>query len=538
MYPSADNEDGVKDPMEILEDALVLCTFGRFHIRLLLTTMAASCASMIVTTTTSYIVPNAECDLNMTIIEKGLLTSMPFFGQVSCSLIAGFVTDAFGRKRFLVGGFFGIFICAVIEGSSQTFWMLAIAKLLAGVCSCFCFTIPVVLLSELVHKHVRDRVLLINASFMSISLITIAFISWGLLPLQLDITVIEGYFVLHSWNIYLYVCSIFSLIAAISYYYLPESPKFLLSHGQENKALEIMKDIYQSNTRNHRDTFPITSLNASGSYVPTTKDTFKKQIINALLEVKNLFRPPLRGRLCLFCIITFVCLLAYSSLRMWYPQISTMVENYQQTHNRTDRFCAMITEYTQEKLNYEQKIDGILNPPIGSNLTVSELDANDTEICVPHISGTETYTNGILLGFVSFIGIGISTYVVKFFGVKPLMIFLLIICGACSASLYWTNSLISMAILISTTCGFMQTAMSLQYNLLMRAFPTTLRTLSVSIITMIGRIGSLLGSILFPVMLTYGCMTPFIALSVLSLAITSLVYFLPSPSDKNHTGDK
>ncbi|CAG9793359.1 unnamed protein product [Diatraea saccharalis] len=243
--------------MEILEDALVHCKFGRFHIRLLLTTMAASCASMMVTTTSSYILPNAECDLNMTIIEKGLLTSMPFCGQVSASLFAGFMTDAFGRKMFLIGGLLGIFVSSVIEGSSQNFWMLAVGKLFEGVCSCFCYTIPSVLLSELVHKNVRNRVLLLFASFTSISLILIALISWGLLPLNLKITLIEGYFVLHSWNIYLYVCSLCSLIAAISYYYLPESPKYLLSHGQENEALEVLKDIYSSNTRENRNSFPV-----------------------------------------------------------------------------------------------------------------------------------------------------------------------------------------------------------------------------------------------------------------------------------------
>ncbi|CAG9793358.1 unnamed protein product [Diatraea saccharalis] len=123
----------------------------------------------------------------------------------------------------------------------------------------------------------------------------------------------------------------------------------------------------------------------------------------------------------------------------------------------------------------------------------------------------------MILGAASLIGICISTCMTKFFGIKPLIIILLIICSACSGSLYWTNSLIVIAILISATCGLMQTALSLQHNLLVRAFPTTLRTLSLSIIIMIGRIGSLLGSILFPVMLTYECMTPFITLSVLTL---------------------
>ncbi|KAL0868358.1 hypothetical protein ABMA27_007877 [Loxostege sticticalis] len=218
--------------------------------------------------------------------------------------------------------------------------------------------------------------------------------------------------------------------------------------------------------------------------------------------------------------MTFVCLLAYSSLRLWYPQISTIVENYQKSHNQTDWFCVMITDYT-ESLPQNAKNTSFLE----TNFTV-----NQTEVCIPRISGSETYTNGMILGFMSLFGIGISTYAVVFFGHKILMFVLLLTCAACSGSLYWTNSLIAMALLISATCGLMQTALSLQQNLLVRVFPTTLRSLSIQIIVMIGRIGSLLGSVLFPVMLTYGCMVPFLVLSVLTLCVATSVYFLPSPN--------
>lgn len=50
-----------------------------------------------------------------------------------------------------------------------------------------------------------------------------------------------------------------SLIASVSFYYLPESPKFLLSHGQENEALEVLKEIYSTNTGKSKDTYPVSS---------------------------------------------------------------------------------------------------------------------------------------------------------------------------------------------------------------------------------------------------------------------------------------
>ncbi|KAL4713014.1 hypothetical protein ACJJTC_014648 [Scirpophaga incertulas] len=475
--------------MEMLEEALILCKFGSFHVRLLLTTLVTSCVAMMVSTTTSYVLPNAECDLDMDNLQKGLLTSMPFFGQVGAALFTGFITDAFGRKMFLVAGLFGVF--GVLHSRS---------------CS-LCFTTPSVMVSEMIHKNVRDRVLLMVAAFVSISLILIALISWAILPQDWNFTIIEGYFYLHSWNIYLYVCSAFSLAAGTSYYFLPESPKFLLSHGQENE-----------------------SVGSAEEHLPL-------EYRNALFEVKNLFRKPLFGRLCLFSVMTFACLLAYSALRMWFPQLSTIVENYRVKHNQTDWFCEMITEYTEESKPIVDYTKDYTNITKEFEYNIAELMLNATS--TSRISGSETYTNGMILGCMSLIGIGISTYTVNFFGHKLLIVILLIISATCSLALYWTNYLIVIALLISATCGLMQTALSLQQNLLVRVFPTTLRTLSVSVILMAGRTGSLLGSILFPVMLSNGCMVPFIALSVITLCVACLSYFLPAPNNsKSGGGDK
>lgn len=48
------------------------------------------------------------------------------------SIVAGFLTDAFGRKIFLTVGFGGLFICTVIAGSSQTYEVLVTAKFFEG----------------------------------------------------------------------------------------------------------------------------------------------------------------------------------------------------------------------------------------------------------------------------------------------------------------------------------------------------------------------------------------------------------------------
>ncbi|XP_013186056.1 synaptic vesicle glycoprotein 2B [Amyelois transitella] len=517
-----ENQPKDGNSMQILEEALLLGKFGKFHVRLMIATLAAVLASTAVTTTASYILPNAECDLNMTIMQKGLLNAMPFFGQVGACIFTGFLIDAFGRKIFLVGGNIGMFVCAVLNGSSQSYWMLLFGKLFEGIFVSISFGATASMVTEFIHKKVRDRVMMVHASFMSISLVIMALLSWGLLIQPWDVVLWKGCFELHAWNFYFYVCSAFSLIAGISYYYLPESPKFLLSHGQENKALEILKDIYSINTGQDRDTFPIKSLNVTGEYVPTDKYSIKKQLVNALYEVKTLFRRPFLFHLIQFSLQTAVCLLAYTSLRLWFPQLSTIVENYQLAHNETQQFCVMLDEYTE----------GL------SKTAVMKSNITGSDICIPQLSGSDTYINGVIMGVLSLFCISINGYLVSIVGQKPLMFIMLLLCAACSGSLYWTYTSLQIAILISATCGLMQTVLSLQQSILVRVFPTTLRTLTISLILMAGRTGSLLGNVVFPIMLQAGCMVPFLTMSAITVCVSGLVYFLPNPQKNNNAGDQ
>ncbi|XP_046971992.1 synaptic vesicle glycoprotein 2A-like isoform X2 [Vanessa cardui] len=490
-----DESNDTKDPMQILEEALTLCKFGKFHIRLLAATLCSAVSLMMVTTTTSYILPIAECDLKMNIMHKGILNGMPFFGQIGASLFAGFLIDSFGRRIFLVGGNGIIFICTLIEGSSQSYIMLLLTKLLEGIALSLCFCAISTYLSELCHLHVRDRLLIMYSGFLSVALIIAALSAWVILPIKFNYTVLDGYFELHSWNLFLYFCSIWSLFAFVIYLSLPETPKYLLSHGREKEALEVLKGIYSENTGNKEDTFPVKSLNTSGTVKPTKEISLKKQIVTSLFEAKELFRKPLVFKLILFSFITFSCLIVFTSLRLWFPQLSTIVENYGKDNGESARFCVMINGYMQ-------------------NLKPGVTNATEALECVPQLSGSETYTNGLILGFAALISVGISAFLVDYFGQKVLMFVILILSTICSTALYWTNAPIQIALLISCTCALLQAALCLQQNLFVRFFPTNLRALAVSIIIMIGRVGSLTG-------------------------VAILVYFLPNVSkDNKTTGDK
>lgn len=71
----------VLTPIKEIDAALKACTFGIFQIRLLAITFVAYVSACLISSTTGYLLPVAECDLHMTLLQKGLLNAIPYTGQ-------------------------------------------------------------------------------------------------------------------------------------------------------------------------------------------------------------------------------------------------------------------------------------------------------------------------------------------------------------------------------------------------------------------------------------------------------------------------
>lgn len=61
----------------------------------------------------------------------------------------------------------------------------------------------------------------------------------------------------HSWQIFLFVLGIPSLISGLIFCSMPESPRFLMVQGRNEEALQAFKQIYHVNTRKPKDSYPV-----------------------------------------------------------------------------------------------------------------------------------------------------------------------------------------------------------------------------------------------------------------------------------------
>lgn len=122
-----------------------------------------------------------------------------------------------------------------------------------------------------------------NNYFLTLGNVLLPFIAWNILPYNFEYILIENVFgeslltvfrkacilieiqnfllEIHTWQIFLAVCSIPPcLLAGISVAFLPESPKFLMSRGKNEKAMNVFKQIYSLNTGKDPNSYPVCYL--------------------------------------------------------------------------------------------------------------------------------------------------------------------------------------------------------------------------------------------------------------------------------------
>lgn len=108
-----------------------------------------------------------------------------------------------------------------------------------------------------------------------------------------------------NWNIFLFICSLPSLIAGTCMCFMPESPKFLMSMGQNEKALEVFQKVYEMNTGNPADSYPVKKL--VDEIQQGGKITANRSKVQAMKEgwqqIKPMFCAKYRCQVLLVCLI-------------------------------------------------------------------------------------------------------------------------------------------------------------------------------------------------------------------------------------------
>lgn len=256
----------------------------------------------------------------MTSTEIGFLNVSFLIGATSSAFLWGILADLNGRRKILIYTLFLNFFNTNIMAFMNTFYGLATCRLLNGFLIGAPGTVTFTYLAEFHSSKLRMKIICYSGIFFTLSWLILPMVSYLILPLNVDYHITNN-LKFTSWRLFLIILSLPELITSILLMRLPESPKFLKCKGKYEKALIILKEIYEINNSNKNNNnagkkwkeYPVkclkndvlyrTSDGLSGDVQNTCKTI---RIVQGILkQIKTLFRPPLLKLTTLISVITF-----------------------------------------------------------------------------------------------------------------------------------------------------------------------------------------------------------------------------------------
>uniref|UniRef100_A0A336LNX3 CSON007163 protein n=1 Tax=Culicoides sonorensis TaxID=179676 RepID=A0A336LNX3_CULSO len=145
----------------------------------------------------------------------------------------GILNDRYGRKISYFCCLTTLLVGSFLTALSSNFWTWAFSRVIVGSTVPAIYQIPFIIALELVGPHYRSFVTVMTCTFYSFGLMLLAVVTYYI----------------RDW---VHLCW-FTSLPFLSYYLyifiLPESPRWLLSKGKLQKALEILENMAKTNKK-------------------------------------------------------------------------------------------------------------------------------------------------------------------------------------------------------------------------------------------------------------------------------------------------
>jgi len=161
----------------------------------------------------------------------GLGTSALLFGCIPGAIIAGRITDIYGRRKILMVVAILFAVTTLLTGLSPTFEFYVIIRFLGGLAVGAASLLSPMYISEVAISSVRGRLV----SVYQLSIVIGILISYliNFLMRNLD----------NNWRLMFISGVVPSTLFFILLFFVPETPRFLFKKGLKDKAYEILKKI-------------------------------------------------------------------------------------------------------------------------------------------------------------------------------------------------------------------------------------------------------------------------------------------------------
>jgi MFS transporter, SP family, galactose:H+ symporter len=173
--------------------------------------------------------PSLRLEFGLSPSQESFVVSAVLFGAMFGPLISGFLTDVLGRKKINIVASLVFVLGSILVAIATSFSVLIIGRLLLGLAiGIVSATIPLYL-SELSPKEKRGQLV----TFFQLA------ITLGIL-----LSFVVGYWFegsLNAWRMMFWAGFVPAILLFTGMLFVPESPRWLITKGRNNEALEVLK---------------------------------------------------------------------------------------------------------------------------------------------------------------------------------------------------------------------------------------------------------------------------------------------------------
>ena len=220
---------GPPPPLRDIDDVIGELEFNRFHYWLLLLCGMGFCVDAMEVVALSFINPCAGEEWDLSNQQIALITSVVFAGQVLGSFFWGPFADAYGRWKAYMYSVLILCISSWASGFAPSYNWLLLLRFIVGV-GVGGNTVPFDIFAEFLPHKVRGRCLTYTNCFWTLGELYVTFTAYLLIGS-------------YGWRGLVFATAVPVTIGGVlSYYILPESPRWLITQGRFAEAEQVVRD--------------------------------------------------------------------------------------------------------------------------------------------------------------------------------------------------------------------------------------------------------------------------------------------------------
>ncbi|KAH8805984.1 general substrate transporter [Xylogone sp. PMI_703] len=173
--------------------------------------------------------------------KLGVLINMFNIGSIVSLFITPYITDRWGRKITIATGCLFMVLGGCLSAFTNGYGMFIAGRFLLGFGNSLAQMASPLLLTELCHPQHRGPVTAIYNCLWNLGALIVSCIGWG------TATVNNNW----SWRSITFIQVVPSIIQLVFIYWIPESPRFLLSKDRADEALDILATYHAGGDKNN-----------------------------------------------------------------------------------------------------------------------------------------------------------------------------------------------------------------------------------------------------------------------------------------------